>query len=379
MAQANTSKSHVVVGMSGGVDSSVAAHLLLEAGYQVTGLFMKNWEEDDGTEYCTAIADLEDAQRACDTLGIELQTANFAAEYWDNVFADFLEDYQANRTPNPDVLCNREIKFKQFARYANLLGGDFIATGHYARITHKAGTPRLLKAADSNKDQTYFLQAVASSQLANVLFPLGDWQKSEVRKRARQLGLANHNRKDSTGICFIGERRFADFLTRYITDSPGPMVDELGVTVGEHRGLHQYTLGQRQGLGIGGLAGRNEAAWYVVAKQADNNTLVVSQSAQLLQGSWLLADQANWLEKVELPLTCQAKIRYRQADQSCRVWPVSAHRYLVEFMQPQRAITPGQHIAFYQDDILLGGATIQSTAQPRAHRITRANRKSKVQ
>lgn len=348
----------VILGMSGGVDSSVAAHLLLSQGYQVEGLFMKNWDEDDGSDYCTAIEDLADAQKVCATLNIPLHTANFAAEYWDNVFEDFLHDYRASRTPNPDVLCNREIKFKQFVDYAEHLGGDWIATGHYARSNFDNDGFALLKAADLGKDQTYFLQAVPKAQLRKCLFPLGGWQKHDVRKMASNLGLHNYARKDSTGICFIGERRFADFLRRYIKDNPGSMVDENQRLIGQHRGLHQYTLGQRQGLQIGGVRGRSEAPWYVAGKQIQSNTLQVTQDLTCLDGDWLRAGEPNWLQTVEFPLNCHAKIRYRQADQQCRVYSAADGELLVKFEKPQRAITPGQFVAFYDGDALLGGARI---------------------
>ncbi|XOV81807.1 MAG: tRNA 2-thiouridine(34) synthase MnmA [bacterium] len=350
----------VILGMSGGVDSSVAAHLLLEQGFRVEGLFMKNWDEDDGTPYCTALEDLADAERVCKTLNIPLHTANFAAEYWDNVFEEFLQDYRALRTPNPDVLCNREIKFKQFVDYAQHLGGDWIATGHYARGTYDNGSFYLRKGIDVGKDQSYFLQAVPVAQLRKCLFPLGGWQKQDIRRIAAQLGLHNHARKDSTGICFIGERRFADFLQRYIDDNAGPMVDENQRLIGEHRGLHQYTIGQRQGLNIGGVRGRSEAPWYAAQKQPASNTLVVTQHPEVLEGRWLRAGEQNWLDQVDLPLSCHAKIRYRQADQACVVHQAADGDLLVKFAVPQRAITPGQFVAFYNGDIMLGGARINT-------------------
>ncbi len=353
----------VIVGMSGGVDSSVAAALLLEAGYQVEGLFMKNWEEDDGTEYCTAIEDLADAERVCAKLGIPLHRANFAAEYWDNVFEDFLADYRALRTPNPDVLCNREIKFKQFVNYAERLGADYIATGHYARSATNADGYHLLKGVDGNKDQTYFLQAVPSRQLRKCLFPLGAWHKDDVRARAAALGLHNHKRKDSTGICFIGERRFSDFLERYIDDSPGPMIDPEGRTLGEHRGLHLYTKGQRQGLNLGGVRGRAERPWYVLDKDPSSNSLIVTQNENQLLGRWLRADDVNWLREITLPCRLQAKIRYRQSDQACRVSAAADGTALVVFDEPQRAITAGQFVAFYDGDEMVGGARIK-TSEP---------------
>ena len=349
----------VIVGLSGGVDSAVSAALLIEQGYAVSGLFMKNWEEDDGTEYCTAEADLEDAQRVSDHLGIPLRVANFAAEYWDDVFECFLRDYRAGLTPNPDVLCNREIKFKQFARYARTLGAEHVATGHYARVTGSGTSLRLLKGIDANKDQSYFLQAVTQTQLEGCLFPLGELTKPEVRSRAEALGLHNHRKKDSTGICFIGERRFADFLSRYVPRCPGPMRTPEGLTVGEHQGLPYYTIGQRQGLGIGGRADAAHAPWYVVAKHERSNTLIVSQQSDHLMRSWLAAEAPNWLaEPKRFPFRCNAKIRYRQSDQAAVVSLRADGRLRVTFDEPQRAITPGQYVCFYDDDVVIGGAVI---------------------
>ena len=348
----------VIVGMSGGVDSSVAAYLLKQQGYAVQGLFMKNWDEDDGTEYCTAIADLEDAQATCDLLDIPLHCANFAAEYWDNVFEHFLSEYQQLRTPNPDILCNREIKFRQFVDYAESLGADYIATGHYAKRDQDKTGFVVKKAADENKDQTYFLQAVPQQQLQKCLFPLGDWLKDDVRKLAQELGLQNHRKKDSTGICFIGERRFADFLSTYITDNPGPIVDAQGRVLGEHRGLHYYTIGQRQGINIGGKSGRSESPWYVAAKHPEDNRLEITQDENQLCSEWLHAVDVNWLHRVELPLRCQAKVRYRQDDQDCQVQPACNGQLLVQFDKPQRAVAEGQYIAFYDNDRLLGGGCI---------------------
>ncbi|HSH49759.1 MAG TPA: tRNA 2-thiouridine(34) synthase MnmA, partial [Halomonas sp.] len=267
----------VIVGMSGGVDSSVSALLLLEQGYAVEGLFMKNWDEDDGSEYCTAKDDLADAQAVCDKLGIPLHTANFAAEYWDNVFEHFLAEYRAGRTPNPDILCNREIKFKVFLEYAELLGAEKIATGHYVRQGIRDGRPRLLKGLDANKDQSYFLYAVPEAAIARTLFPLGELEKSEVRAIAERHGLATARKKDSTGICFIGERRFSDFLKRYLPAQPGAIETPQGDVIGEHMGLMYYTLGQRQGLGIGGLADYPEEPWYVAAKDLERNVLIAVQ------------------------------------------------------------------------------------------------------
>ncbi len=352
----------VVVGMSGGVDSSVAALLLKRQGYRVVGLFMKNWDEDDGTEYCTAATDLLDADQVCHTLGIELHTANFAAEYRDNVFEEFLKEYAAGRTPNPDVLCNREIKFKEFMNHAVSLGADFIATGHYAR-TQRDGTGgvQLLKARDGSKDQTYFLQAVPRERFANCLFPLGELNKSEVREIAAEAGFLNHRKKDSTGICFIGERRFADFLARYLPEAEGPMRDLSGRRVGTHQGLPYYTIGQRQGLGIGGLPGRPEAPWFVVEKDLPSNTLFVTQQPEALNGIWCSVRDVNWLVAPPgLPMQAAAKIRYRQADQPCRIAPRADGSLGVYFDGPQRAITPGQYACFYSGDVCLGGGVIES-------------------
>ncbi len=352
------SKPSVIVGMSGGVDSSVAASLLINAGYEVEGLFMKNWDEDDGTEYCTSIEDLEDASAVCQHLGIKLHTANFAAEYWDHVFEEFLAEYSRGRTPNPDVLCNREIKFKQFSAYAESLGADYIATGHYVNIDR--GGPTLRKARDTSKDQSYFLQAVPKDALHNCLFPLGDWLKRDVRKFADEHGLHNAKRKDSTGICFIGERRFADFIHQYLSRDPGRVTDPQGRVLGEHDGLHAFTIGQRQGLAIGGLKGRAEHAWYVAEKDSDSNHLIITQDSAILSSQWLRAAAPNWLEPVAWPLRCTAKIRYRQEDQHCTVQPAADGSLLVVFETPQRAVAPGQFVAFYNRDIMLGGARIES-------------------
>ena len=354
-------RASIIVGMSGGVDSSVAALLLKQQGHAVSGLFMKNWDEDDGTEYCTAREDLEDAARVCEALGIDLHTANFAAEYWDNVFEEFLREYAAGRTPNPDVLCNREIKFKQFKRYAGELGADSIGTGHYARISRRGGGIRLLKGVDRNKDQSYFLQALEPGQLDNVVFPVGELEKPAVRDLAARHGLHNHRRKDSTGICFIGERRFRDFLSNWVPPDPGPIVDETGRVLGEHAGLAYYTLGQRQGLGIGGIAGREEAPWYVLAKEVESNRLVVTQDSGALESNWLSATALNWLAgDVRLPLRCTAKIRYRQPDQAATVTGRADGAVLVRFAHPQRAVTPGQYVCFYDGEVCLGGGIIDA-------------------
>ena len=362
--------SKVIVGISGGVDSSVTALELLNQGHNVEALFMKNWDEDDGTEYCTARTDLEDAMRVCDKLNIELHTVNFAQQYWDNVFEHFLAEYHAGRTPNPDVLCNREIKFKVFADYAEKLGADFIATGHYARTCHKKSngnsngnsSTRLLKGLDHNKDQSYFLHAVSQQQLAKTLFPIGEMEKSSVRAIAKKAGLVTHNKKDSTGICFIGERRFKDFLERYLPADPGPIVDDLNNPMGEHSGLMFHTIGQRQGLGIGGVANAAQAPWYVAEKRLEDNTLIVVQGNkhELLYSNTLTAIDSHWIgDKPELPFTCTAKTRYRQDDQACSIVSDNNGQLSVAFAQAQRAITPGQYIVFYDNDHCLGGAVIQ--------------------
>lgn len=353
----------VIVGMSGGVDSSVSAWLLMQQGYVVEGLFMKNWEEDDGNEYCTAKEDLADAQAVCDRLGIHLHKANFAAEYWDNVFEHFLHEYKAGRTPNPDILCNKEIKFRAFLDYALSLGADFIATGHYTRRSD--GNPaQLLRGRDGNKDQSYFLHAVAGTQIARTLFPVGDIEKPEVRRIAAELGLDNHAKKDSTGICFIGERRFKDFLAQYLPATPGSIENDQGVVVGRHEGLMYYTLGQRQGIGIGGLKHAEEAPWYVVSKDLQRNVLVIAQGHEhpLLLSRRLLTRQVDWVAGVAptLPLRCTAKTRYRQADQACTISLCEAG-YEVHFDDLQRAVTPGQSVVFYSGDVCLGGGVIEET------------------
>lgn len=363
----NTDKAaiKVIVGMSGGVDSSVAALLLKEQGYRVEGLFMKNWEEDDDTEYCTAKADLADAQQVCRTLGLHLHTANFAAEYWDHVFEHFIAEYKAGRTPNPDILCNREIKFKAFLDYATELGADYIATGHYARrrVSADGAHTQLLKGLDNNKDQSYFLSAVTEQSLARSLFPVGELEKSEVRQLAARHGFITHDKKDSTGICFIGERKFKDFLQRYLPAQPGVIETVDGVIIGRHHGLMYHTYGQRQGLGIGGLQEYGDAPWYVVDKDLVRNVLVVAQGNdhQQLFSAALKAGQLSWVsrEPPTLPLHCNAKIRYRQADQACSVTALDGDSVLVTFEAPQRAVTPGQSIVFYDGEICLGGAVIE--------------------
>lgn len=354
---------HVVVGMSGGVDSSVAAHLLLERGHKVTGLFMKNWEEDDTEEYCAAAKDLKDAQQVCDHLGIELQEVNFAHEYWENVFEHFLAEYQAGRTPNPDILCNKEIKFKEFLLQAQTLGADYIATGHYvARGTRQDPSEfTLLRGADQNKDQSYFLYTLQQPALAKSLFPLGELSKPAVRRLANELGFVTHNKKDSTGICFIGERRFKDFLSNYLKPNPGRMVDTQGKSIGEHDGLMYYTLGQRQGLNIGGPGD----AWYVAGKDTSSNELLVVQGHDhpAMFTQTVVADSCEWVSNATPTLgqTLTAKARYRQQDQACTILDIDTKRIIVQFDEPQRAITPGQALVLYHERCCLGGATISSS------------------
>lgn len=349
--------------MSGGVDSSVAAMLLLQAGYQVEGLFMKNWEEDDTDEYCTAKQDLIDAQNVCDRLNIKLHTVNFAAEYWDNVFSNFLSEYKAGRTPNPDILCNREIKFKAFLEYALHLGADHIATGHYAAKISNNNREFLAKAQDPNKDQSYFLYTLGQEQLKYALFPLANINKTEVRKLAEEAGYANHAKKDSTGICFIGERKFKQFLQTYLPANPGEIVTEDGKVIGKHDGLMYYTLGQRQGIGIGGIMNAANEPWFVLAKDLNKNQLIVGQGQNnpRLFAPGLSTQQLTWINTPPSDsFSCHAKIRYRQADQACEVhFDAKTNTAKVMFMEQQRAIAPGQSIVFYDNDICLGGGIIE--------------------
>jgi tRNA-specific 2-thiouridylase len=365
VAKPASKPSKVVVGMSGGVDSSVAAWMLKQQGYEVIGLFMKNWEDDDSDEYCSARQDWLDVVSVADLIGIDVEAVNFAAEYRERVFAEFLREYAAGRTPNPDVLCNAEIKFKAFLDHAISLGADAIATGHYARVRHQGDRVQLLKALDASKDQSYFLHRLTQGQLANVLFPLGEIPKTEVRKIAEQIGLHNAAKKDSTGICFIGERPFREFLNRYLPSTPGLIKTPEGKTVGEHMGLAFFTLGQRKGIGLGGSQDGNGDAWYVARKDTSNNTLYVAQGHE---HPWLLANQlstidASWIAgAAPAPGQYSAKTRYRQADSICTLATGLAGPLSFELVFPeaQWAVTPGQSAVLYDGDICLGGGIIST-------------------
>lgn len=358
------SSKKVIVGMSGGVDSSVSAYLLLQQGYQVEGLFMKNWEEDDNDEYCAAAEDMADAQAVCDKLGIKLHKVNFAAEYWDNVFEYFLAEYKAGRTPNPDIMCNKEIKFKAFLEFAaEALGADYIATGHYVRRRYQDGHWQMLRGLDHNKDQSYFLYTLAEQHIAQTLFPVGDLEKPAVRAIAEQQGFVTHDKKDSTGICFIGERKFKDFLQQYLPAQPGDIVSiDDGKIIGRHEGLMYHTLGQRKGLGIGGLRDGGDDPWYVVGKDLTLNQLLVAQGHDhpALLSSGLIASQLHWVDRTGPQQVCRltVKTRYRQHDIPCTVTPRSDGRLQVTFDSPQKAVTPGQSAVFYLDEVCLGGGII---------------------
>jgi len=353
----------VVVGMSGGVDSSVAALLLKREGYDVVGLFMKNWEDDDTDEYCSTRQDFLDAAGAADVIDLPLEAANFSAEYKDRVFAEFLREYRAGRTPNPDVLCNAEIKFRAFLDHAMDLGATRIATGHYARVQQAGARYRLLRGIDREKDQSYFLHRLTQAQLARTLFPVGPLKKEEVRRIAREAHLPNHAKKDSTGICFIGERPFRDFLKRYVPREPGPILTPEGARVGEHMGLAFYTIGQRKGIGIGGTRGAGADAWYVAQKDLAENALIVVQGHDhpLLLKRALAAQDPSWISG-DAPAegsTHSAKTRYRQQDSTCFVTRAVEDEIALEFAQPQWAVTPGQSVVLYDGDQCLGGAVIQ--------------------
>ena len=366
------SRKRVVVGMSGGVDSSVAAWLLKQQGYDVVGLFMKNWEDDDDDEYCSTRQDLIDAAAAADVIGIELEAVNFAAEYKDRVFAEFLREYSAGRTPNPDVLCNAEIKFKAFLDHAIKLGAEHIATGHYARVREREGQFELLRGVDPGKDQSYFLHRLNQAQLARTLFPVGDLLKPRVREIAREIGLPNAAKRDSTGICFIGERPFREFLNRYLPMQPGPIRDESGRVVGEHVGLAFYTLGQRKGIGIGGRRDGSGEPWFVARKDMASNTLWVVQGHD---HPWLMSDRLTAIDAAWVSgrppaagTRLTAKTRYRQADAACVITAVDGNRFELAFDEPQWAATPGQSAVLYREEASLGGGVIEGTSMAKLPR-----------
>ncbi len=348
----------VVVGMSGGVDSSVAALLLKQQGYDVVGIFMKNWDDTDENGVCTATEDYDDVIRVCNQLDIPYYAVNFEKQYWDKVFTYFLEEYKAGRTPNPDVMCNKEIKFKAFMEHAMSLGADYLATGHYARVHENKGKYEMLRGIDENKDQTYFLNQLSQDVLAKVMFPIGDIEKKKVRAIAEEAGLATAKKKDSTGICFIGERNFKEFLSEYLPAQPGNMETLDGEVKGKHDGLMYYTLGQRQGLGIGGAG----EPWFVTGKNIEQNILYVGQGFhhEALYSDGLIASAANWTSgsAPAESFTCTAKFRYRQDDSAVTVNPLENGTWKVTFHEPERAVTPGQAVVFYDDDVCLGGATI---------------------
>jgi tRNA-specific 2-thiouridylase len=365
-----SSKHRIVVGLSGGVDSAVTAYLLKQQGHEVVGIFMKNWEDDDDSEYCSSNVDFVDAAAVADVIGIEIEHVNFAADYKDRVFAAFLSEYQAGRTPNPDVLCNAEIKFKAFLDHAMRLGAEKIATGHYARVRERDGVVQLLKGLDPAKDQSYFLHRLNQAQLAKTLFPVGELKKTEVRRIAEEIGLPNARKKDSTGICFIGERPFREFLNRYLAHQPGAILDERGRKIGEHVGLSFYTLGQRQGLGIGGVkakgaprGGGEHAPWFVARKDMQANALIVVQGHDhpWLQSRSLVADDLAWTHAQPADGAMAAKTRYRQADAACTLQG-AAERITLTFQEPQWAVTPGQSAVLYDGEVCLGGGVIASAA-----------------
>ncbi|WP_394132046.1 tRNA 2-thiouridine(34) synthase MnmA [Shewanella maritima] len=363
--QSNQDKK-VIVGMSGGVDSSVSAYLLLQQGYQVEGLFMKNWEEDDTDEYCAAAQDLTDAQSVCDKLGIKLHTVNFAAEYWDNVFEYFLAEYKAGRTPNPDIMCNKEIKFKAFLEFADeILDADYIAMGHYVRRRdNQDGSTQMLRGVDNNKDQSYFLYTLSDEQVAKSLFPVGDLEKYQVRDIAKEMGLITHDKKDSTGICFIGERKFTHFLSTYLPAQPGDIETSEGEVIGTHQGLMYHTLGQRKGLGIGGLKNSSEDPWYVVEKDLIRNVLIVGQGGNhpRLMSQGMQVNQLHWVDR-KGPVDgskITVKTRYRQQDVACTINYQDNQTITVMFDEDVAAVTPGQSAVFYDGEVCLGGGIIDN-------------------
>ncbi len=379
MGASTDKRNLIMVAMSGGVDSSVSALLLQQAGQTIAGMFMKNWEEDDRFGTCPAEEDAADAQAVADAIGIVLHRRNFAAEYWDYVFEEFLSEYRAGRTPNPDILCNREIKFKTFLDHAMDLGAEYIATGHYVRSDSRDGRFRLLRGRDPGKDQSYFLYTIGQQQLARTLFPVGELHKAEVRIAAEHAGLPVHNKKDSTGICFIGERNFREFLSQYLPPSPGEIRTPDGQVVGEHAGLAYYTLGQRQGLGIGGLSGFGDEPWYVLHKDQGENVLYAGQGHDhpWLFCSHLEAEQLSWVSgsPPEAGAELAAKIRYRQDDQRCRVEEVGDGSLRLAFMTPQRAATAGQSVVLYDGDECLGGGVISRAGTPPAEGVRNLNAK----
>ncbi|URJ33058.1 tRNA 2-thiouridine(34) synthase MnmA [Candidatus Blochmannia vicinus] len=359
-------KKKVIVGMSGGVDSSVSAWILLQQGYKVEGLFMKNWEDDDSNEHCSSASDLSDTYSVCNHLGIYLHTVNFSKEYWENVFQVFLQEYKIGRTPNPDILCNKEIKFKCFLEFAlKDLDADFIATGHYVRrIDTNQGTC-LMRGLDKNKDQSYFLYTLSHTQLKQCLFPVGTLKKSQVRNIAKELNLITANKKDSTGICFIGKRKFRNFISHYIPMQPGIIININGDKIGTHQGVSFYTLGQRKGLNIGGIKKGNGKPWYVIDKDIKNNTLIAAQEHHhpLLMSTEFIAKQVQWIKGniLKSPLYCTVKIRYRHPDVQCRVYPIFNNDLKVVLKNPVSAITPGQAAVFYSHENCLGGGIIEQT------------------
>lgn len=353
-------KKRVVLGMSGGVDSSVAAILLKEQGYEVIGVFMKNWDEEDENGVCMADEDYKDVVSVAEQLGIPYYSINFVKEYWERVFEYFLSEYRLARTPNPDVMCNKEIKFKAFLEYAEKLGADYIATGHYARlIEDENGQKIMLKGIDDNKDQTYFLSGLTQKQLEKVLFPLGDYKKSEIREIAQKYDLKTANKKDSTGICFIGERNFNEFLSKYIPAQKGDIVDINGKKLGIHNGLMYYTIGQRKGIGLGNSKDGTGEPYFVVDKKLETNELVVAQGDdKLLYSKGLIANNFNFINSIKFPFECGVKFRYRQKDVKAVISKINDEEYRIDFEEPQRAVTLGQIAVIYNGDICLGGGII---------------------